>query len=75
MSVTNAEKPEDPTPWPQSPRRFFVRFPSTVDAQGRRRVVQQSLRTKDHESAKLRALRFCLDLATGGGRPMRRASR
>ena len=49
---------------------FFVRFPSTVDAQGRRTVVQQSLRTKDHESAKLRALRFCLDLATGGGRPM-----
>jgi len=48
---------------------FFVRFPSTVDAQGRRRVVQQSLRTKDPESAKLRALRFCLDLATGG-RPM-----
>ena len=49
---------------------FFVRFPSTVDAQGKRRVVQQSLRTKDHESAKLRALRFCLDLATGGDRPM-----
>ena len=48
---------------------FFVRFPSTVDGEGRRRVVQQSLRTKDPESAKLRALRFCLDLATGG-RPM-----
>ena len=48
---------------------FFVRFPSTVDAEGRRRVVQQSLRTKDPATAKLHALRFCLDLATGA-RPM-----
>jgi hypothetical protein len=44
---------------------FFVRYPSVLDDQGRRRVVQQSLRTKDPATAKLLALRFCLDLATG----------
>lgn len=44
---------------------FFVRFPSVIDDKGRRRVVQQSLRTKDPATAKLLALRFCLDLATG----------
>ena len=45
---------------------FFVRFPSTVDAQGRRTVVQQSLKTKDPALAKILALRFCLKLAEGG---------
>ena len=45
---------------------FFVRFPSTVDAQGRRTVVQQSLKTKDPALAKILALRFCLKLAECG---------
>lgn len=45
---------------------FFVRYPSFLDDLGRRRVVQQSLRTKDPAAAKLLALRFCLYLAGGG---------
>jgi integrase len=44
---------------------FFVRFPSSVDANGRRTVVQQSLRTKSPALAKILALRFCLQLAEG----------
>lgn len=44
---------------------FFVRFPSNVDANGRRTVVQQSLRTKSPALAKVLALRFCLQLAEG----------
>lgn len=44
---------------------FFVRFPSSVDANGRRTVVQQSLRTKSPALAKVLALRFCLQLAEG----------
>ena len=44
---------------------FFVRAPSFVDETGRRRVVQQSLRTKDPSTAKLLALEFCLKLAIG----------
>jgi hypothetical protein len=44
---------------------FFVRFPSSVDAKGRRTVVQQSLRTKSPALAKILALRFCLQLAEG----------
>lgn len=46
---------------------FFVRYPSFVDETGKRRVVQQSLRTKDPACAKLLALQFSLDLALGGG--------
>lgn len=46
---------------------FFVRYPSFVDSAGRRRVVQQSLRTKDPARAKVLALQFSLDLALGGG--------
>lgn len=44
---------------------FFVRFPSSVDAEGRRTVVQKSLRTKSPALAKILALRFCLQLAEG----------
>lgn len=47
---------------------FFVRFPSYVDHLGKRRVVQQSLRTKDPTTAKFLALQFCLDLAQMGGK-------
>lgn len=42
---------------------FFVRSPSYVDELGRRRVVQQSLKTKNPAQAKLLALRYCLKLA------------
>lgn len=42
---------------------YYVRYPSFVDDQGRRRVVQKSLRTKDPDVAKVLALRFCLDLS------------
>jgi integrase len=45
---------------------FYVRYPSLLDERGRRKVVQQSLRTKDPATAKLLALRFCLYLAGGG---------
>lgn len=45
---------------------FFVRFPSFIDDKGCRRVVQQSLRTKDPFTAKLLALRINLDLAVSG---------
>ena len=45
---------------------FFVRYPSFLNEGGRRKVVQQSLRTKDPGTAKLLALRFCLYLAGGG---------
>ena len=44
---------------------FFVRSPSYVDEQGRRKVVQQSLHTKNPAQAKLLALRYCLKLAEG----------
>lgn len=43
---------------------YYVRFPSFVDAQGRRRVVQKSLHTKDPGVAKVLALRFCLSLSS-----------
>lgn len=49
---------------------FFVRFPSTFDAEGRRRVVQQSLKTKDPDTAKVLALRFCLSLVMEGKQNM-----
>jgi len=42
---------------------YYVRYPSYVDDQGRRRVVQKSLRTKDPVVAKVLALRFCLGLS------------
>lgn len=42
---------------------FFVRSPSYVDEQGRRRVVQQSLKTKNPAQAKILALKYCLQLA------------
>lgn len=42
---------------------FFVRSPSIVDEQGRRRVVQQSLKTKNPAQAKILALKYCLQLA------------
>ncbi len=42
---------------------FFVRSPSFVDEKGRRRVVQQSLRTKNAALAKILALKYCLQLA------------
>ena len=42
---------------------FYVRYQSFVDPQGRRRVVQKSLQTKDPALAKVLALRFCLDLS------------
>jgi len=44
---------------------FFVRSPSYVDEQGRRRVVQQSLKTKNPAQAKILALKYCLQLAEG----------
>ena len=45
---------------------FFVRLPSFLDEGGKRKVVQQSLRTKDPFTAKLRALKINLDLALSG---------
>lgn len=45
---------------------FFVRHPSYIDERGKRKVVQQSLRTKDPGLARLLALQFNLDLALGG---------
>ena len=44
---------------------FFVRAPSFIDENGRRRVVQQSLGTKNPAIAKLLALEFCLNSAKG----------
>lgn len=44
---------------------FFVRAPSFIDEDGRRRVVQQSLRTKDPSTAKLLALEYCLQISRG----------
>ena len=43
---------------------YYVRS-SALDATGRRRVLQQSLGTKDPHLAKILALKFCLTLAQG----------